>query len=413
MLGRLNALAGRPSSWFFLARVVALGSGLATVILTAKLLGPEGRGQVATFAVVAMMAASILGFGTGIAAYSLAAGGRDGARLGSALGVWAGIVGLAGAALGGIALASDVDFGLPDPLKPGLAVLIGGACAAQFLSTSLTQLAIGLERIGTASLGYGLPALLTGAITLLVAVVSPTVLACIVAQVIGWGASALILYHILALPRPHWAELGVLVRRARSAALGEVANALSYRLDVVVIAVLAGASAVGVYSFAVQLLEPLWIVATATASGLLIRLPTAPPGRWPDVARDAVLPVLGLTTIGVVAVVLLVPALVSVIGRGFADAQVVAACLGPGIVLLSGSKVLASYNLAAGRLGAGSVVATASVSVTTLADIILVPKLGAVGGAISATAGYGVSMGLWILLSRGLARRQRLSAAVP
>ena len=396
-----------PSSRLFVARAIGLTASIVTVLITARVLGPEGRGHVASFAVLTMTASTILGFGMGIGAYSLTASdGVDATALAPPFVLWACLV--VGATTV-IALATGAVGLLEAWVGPGgviLAPMAGLAAGTQFLSLGFTQFATGLGRSGVTALGYGLPSICIMIATLVAAVVMPSEPGFIGAQVAGWIVAATAMVVVLGLPiRPSSRGLRRLVARARTAGVGEVANALSYRLDVLILGPISGAGSVGIYSLAVQVLEPIWIVSSAASTGLLIRLRNIPRSEWWKTTSATLPLVIGLTALGAAGAIVLLPIMIAFVGRGFDQSQQVALVLAPGIVMLAVSKVLAAYNIASGRLGMSSFVGVATVVVTTALDLALMPRFGAIGAGIASSVGYGLSMVIWIVASRRLAQR--------
>lgn len=405
MRGTSTAVALRlksPTGRIFVARVIGLGAALVTLLITARLLGPDGRGHLTTFVVLTMIAATILGLGTGIGAYSLAASGEASAdELASWVGIWflAVILGsaIAGLALGVVGLLDD----LLGPTWGILVPLLAIGAGLQYLAMALTQLATGLGRSGAAALGFGLPALCVMVASVGVAMVRPDAFSFMVAHVAGWLAAAVALVLVLSLSlRPSRRGLAVLLGRARPAAAGDIFNALSYRLDVLLLGLISGPASVGVYGLATQALEPIWIIATSVSNGLLIRLREAQREVWARITARTLPSVVLLSAAGGLVVVVLMPLFIGLVGRAFGPSQVVAVALVPGITFLAVSKVLAAYNIASGHLGLSSVVGTASLAVTTALDLLLMPTLGATGAALASTVGYGASMLLWIGVSR-------------
>jgi O-antigen/teichoic acid export membrane protein len=387
-----------PSSRIFIGRALALIAGVVTVLVTSRGLGPDGRGHVATFAVLMTISSTVLGFGAGVATYSLVA--RDEAEaiaVGRGLVLWS--IGLLLAVAASAAAASTAGL-LAVWLGSTSGVVIGllavGA-AGQFLAMGLIQLATGDGRATTTALGFGLPSVLVMVATLFANVSGPSIEAFMAAQATGWIVAALVLALILAVPLvPSASAIRAIAARGRAAAIGDLANVLSYRLDILLLGLISGPAAVGVYSLAVQVLEPVWILATSASNGLLIRLRRLPAAEWAAATHRTIGPVTIVTAACAIATVALVPVAIAIVGAGFSGAQVAAAVLLPGIVMLAVSKILAAFQIASGRLGLSSGIATASVVCTTVADIALMPGLGATGAALASSIGYGVSMALWV-----------------
>lgn len=404
-----------PSGRIFIARLIGLVAALVTVLITARVLGPEGRGHLATFAVLMMFAATILGLGTGVAGYSMAASSEaEAPELGGWIGAWCvaviafvAIVALALQHLGVLEHLLGSTSGMVVPL---LAIGAG----LQYLATALAQLATGLGRSGAAALGFGLPSLGAMVATVAVAIVGPDATWFMGAQVAGLLAAVVALAVVLRVSlRPSRRGLGALLRRGRPAAIGDISNALSYRLDVLLLGLISGSAGVGVYSLATQMLEPIWIFATSISNGLLIRLRDAPRKTWSRATARTLPAVILLSAAGGIAVVALMPIVINVTGRAFGASQIVGIALLPGVVCLAVSKVLAAYNIASGRLGLSSVVGVGSLSVTTALDLVLMPSLGATGAALASTIGYGASMSLWIMASHRWAARLEPPPVLP
>ena len=389
---------GGPAGYVFVGRAVAMGSSILTALVASRLLGAEGRGVVVGFAAVQYLLASGLAAGTGSAVYLLASRREQTATgiAGSILTVGAGIAVLTSiAALGAIRL--DLSPHLLPGLDAAVVMVIGPAAGCQYVATAMIQLAMGTSRAAATMATLALaPAGLLGA-TLVVTVSHGNAASMVVAYAIAWAVAALVATAIVsARPRFSGAVSKRVLEVGSPAALGDIANALSYRSDVVLLALLAGPSAVGVYSLAVQAMEPLWLLAGSAAGGLLIALPRQSPATWRASTVRATLRVGIATAIGAGAVVLLMPFLAGVAGPSFADSPGVALLLAPAIVFLAASKTLAVVQLARGRLWLATAISASSLAVNTSSNALLIPTFGAAGAAIGSVISYGASALLWI-----------------
>ncbi|MBI3748467.1 MAG: polysaccharide biosynthesis C-terminal domain-containing protein, partial [Chloroflexi bacterium] len=169
-----------------------------------------------------------------------------------------------------------------------------------------------------------------------------------------------------------------------------------------------GVREVGIYSFAVQFLEPVWIIATSAVTGYLVGYGPLSSSAGLRALFRAAGTVAIITCGGLIALLLAMPSVVQVVGRGFVESLLPALLVSPGILFLSVSKVLAAHQLAAGRLWLSSSVASASLLVTTVADVVLMPHFGAIGASAASSVGYGISLALWIYTTRTYAARDRL-----
>jgi O-antigen/teichoic acid export membrane protein len=207
-----------------------------------------------------------------------------------------------------------------------------------------------------------------------------------------------------------------LIRTGLPASLGDIANALSYRADVLLLAWLAGTSAVGVYALAVQALEPLWILAGSAAGGLLLTLPSASPTEWRPRVRTTARRAALWTAAGTAVVIVILPGVVWVLGPSFGPTPAVALALGPAIVFLAVSKVTSVLQLVAGRLWWTSLISWTTLVVNIALNLLLIPAFGALGAALASTGSYFLSMCIWLVamsrFSPDSASRRRPSSLV-
>jgi O-antigen/teichoic acid export membrane protein len=406
-----------PSGPLFAARLSGLLASVVTALLLSAGLTPEQRGTVATFAILQMIAAIAAGFGTGVAAYVLVGEDPERAdRVSGAVLAWASIVLLTSLVAATLLESSGllrVWLGSTSGKAPIVPLLAIGS-TGQYLSLTFTQLGAGVSRTSYVATGFVLSPLAIMAGTLVAFLGRSDATGYMFVQAIAWiGSGAILVLAFRGTPRPTLRQLPHLLERGKAAAAGDIANALSYRLDTLLLGLITGPAAVGIYSLAVQVLEPMWIVATAVSNGLLIRYPITEVGRWVRDTKRAAVVVLALTALGVSAALLALPEVLSILRPAYSPTTTVALALGPGIIFLAGSKVLASYQVASGRLSLSSVVASASLAATTMFDLLLMPKLGAIGASAASSIGYGLSLLLWIYCFRTFRPRSGFGGRTP
>jgi len=232
---------------------------------------------------------------------------------------------------------------------------------------------------------------------------------------LGWAlAHAITALFALAATRRVWAPFALdelvdvaLARLAITMGAVQVVNLISYRIELFILDRYRGIGAVGVYSISMQAAEAIWLVAAAIATSV-----TAPavqedePGARRLIARSALR---GLVYTALLAAVVgiaapfLIPAL---FGHDFRHAARPLAFLLPGIVAYAPVSILVVYlSVRRGRPRLSLAVAVVGLIVTATASVVLIPKHGAGGAALSSTIGYvaGGTMA-WIFFRR-LARR--------
>jgi O-antigen/teichoic acid export membrane protein len=409
-----DALPLGPTGILIVTRVAALLTGLFAVMISARLYGADGRGVLAAFAVLQFLGATGLALGSGSGAFLAAHQGKYAlSDVASGLVTVAVGLGLLTGAIAGFAWMTGFWSVLVPRTSGEIAVALGPAVAGQYLVLGCSQVAMGAGAAWRTAFGWILgPLVMLGSVAI-AGVAGLSVGDLLIVQSFVWSLTGLTFVVVCGARMPSLRVAVDIVRLGRGAALGDLTNALSYRLDVLLVVWLAGTSAAGVYSLATQLMEPLWLLATSTAGGLLIgfrgqdervrRRSTARGSRRVGI----------LTTVGVLGVVGLMPVVSALAGPGFEGAVVIGAFLGPGIVFLAVARVLAAYQTSMGRLWLGSAIATVAVTIAVLGGLILIPSMGAIGAAIVASSSYGFACLLWLISFRGFDPSHASSGAHP
>jgi O-antigen/teichoic acid export membrane protein/O-antigen ligase len=381
------------------ARVGTLLVSLAAGVLSARALGPHDRGLLAVAVTASAIFAAGCAVGKDTANLRLAGRSPDSYRyavrrsVGFAVGAGSGLAGLWG--LAAVVAGPAVRLGL-DPATFLLTLLLGPVA---LLAMLLGAAEVG--RGGAATYNLVLVGSLGGYLAGLAALVAAgraTPATVTGAYLAGQLGAVLIL---LARARSGPAPAGPppdpgrrdpgLGREFRSSAwrayLPNLAQFGMVRAQLPVIALLAGAGAVGVYAVALALAEILLIVPVAAS---LVLVPSVANGAadWPAVARLARYTV-AVTALGGVALAAAGPVVVPVLyGAGFAPAVPVLWALLPGLAVFAAARVAQSYLTAIDR---PATIAAAAV-VASLAGLggllVLVPRLGAAGAALATSAGY-------------------------
>ncbi|RKN45478.1 O-antigen ligase family protein [Micromonospora endolithica] len=373
-------------------RVGTLLVSLVAGVLAARALGPHGRGLLA----VAIASSAVFGtmFAVGLDTANLRLAGRSpqmhryAARTSVRYALPAGAGAAALWALAGHLGGAPLRLGL-DQATFLLALAL---CPIVLLATLLGAAEIGRGRASTYNLTtIGSVLIYLGGLAALVALDRATPATVLGAYLGGQLTGVAVLMRQLtggrgleppapAARREYWSS-------ARRGFAPNLAHFGMVRLQVPVIQVLVGATAVGVYSVALALAETLLIVPIALS---LILVPTVANGHadWHQVARLAVRSS-AVTVLVAVALAgagsYLVPALY---GESFAPAVPVLWALLPGLVVFAAARVAQSYLTATDR-PAGTLVAAVAASVAGLGTmLVLVPEWGEVGAGIAASAGF-------------------------
>ncbi len=380
----------------FVAGIAAAGLSFFNVLITARKLGPEGRGSIAFVTTVAILGSQLASFGIEEATANIAGTEPERRRsLATNAGFFAllfgGLAALLVAALmvifpavrGGSGTAELVLVLVAIPLLL-LQFYLQFLIRADFHFT-ITNVVVLIAPVGNV-LVNGI-FVLTGHLTVISAVsvwvVSQLIATCALAwyvhaRLAGFGAWNLPLAR---------RSLGF----GAKAHLGRVMKTGNYRLDQWLLGSLSGPRELGLYSVAVAWTEALFFVPEALASALR---PHAVKGTEGDAAERATraFRVAQLLTIPlVVAVILAAPLLcVGVFGDEFAGSVGDLRVLAMGAFGIVGLKILANALVARGRVMASNVALMISFVVTVCAGLVLIPSFGGMGAAIASTVAYSV-----------------------
>jgi len=177
--------------------------------------------------------------------------------------------------------------------------------------------------------------------------------------------------------------------------LSNILSFLSYRLDLFLLNILIGPSAVGVYSIAVRLVEQLWMISQAVSIVIFPRLSAMNDDEELRAKFTAFMSRIVLWTTLVSAVLLAVlsrPLIALLFGLEFMAAYYALLVLLPGVVLFSCARVLANDLAARGRVGINLALAGLVITVNAIANILLIPFYGIVGAAMATSLSYIINL---------------------
>ena len=379
----------------FGGQVGVAGFSMVAAVVTSRVLGPSGRGEVAAAVNVAALAYLLGTLGLSPAVAYFAARGTIAypVLLGNSL--------VMGAMLGGVTAIATVGVATVFPAVMGdvpSGLLVLGVLWFPFTFTELylSYLIIGRQRL-FASNALNLVARVVSLLLISLACLAFPHPATVVVLTQGYSVIRLVLNLVymrrmgfLVRPRVElgafWTKLGYATRGRGN----DVLNFLNMRLDVVLLNVLSTPAAVGVYATAAVISELTWQPSLAVSKVIFPRTAAAPD------AGAALATTLASTRV-TFALTVLVGILVGavgwvaipvVFGDGFAGARSALLVLLPGSALWSLSRVLTAALSGMGLPQIGSVVAGASFALTITGDLLLIPRYGVNGAAVASTVAY-------------------------
>ena len=199
---------------------------------------------------------------------------------------------------------------------------------------------------------------------------------------------------------PSWREIWSALRLGVPGQLGSVAGFFSYRLDVFVVNYFLDPSQVGLYALGVVISESLWQIPQAAAVALLPRTARTidnTAGRFTCFVSRQVL--LLACVLGLLLAITSPVAVPMVFGERFAPSVAVIWWILPGTIALALGKVMSADITARGRPGFNSLVAISGGVMTILLDFVLIPRMGIRGAALASSITYFVEA---VLIAIGL-----------
>lgn len=378
------------------AKIAALVAATAQAVVTARFLGPEGRGVLTVVVLIGSTAALLLGSGINASTVFHVASRR--LRSFEAVQLSVAFV-MAVTIIVAIAAAPLLAGGVLETLLPGIppALIALGIASVPVLlmGAQLRAVLQGQQRIQELSITMaGEPVLalaLTGvAISVFAARPSIVAIAVLSASMLGVCFVAWLLHMPLSAyrPRVHRKKLRPLVRYGRRAHLANTLQFLNYRLDVLLVNAYLGPVGVGIYTVSTRMAELVWQVPDSIAFVLLPRsaasregVASLPRRAYGVTSLASLVAVIGLAALGNAVIPFL-------FGEDFASAYRPLLLLLPGTMLLAQAKVLSSVIAGRGFPHFNAYIAGVGVVVTVVLDVLLIPRWGMNGAATATTASY-------------------------
>ena len=393
---------------------VLVALGLFTGIVTARVLGPVGRGELALIVLVPAIGTVAGSLGIEYGTYYLwhASDGRLRPHL---LAAAAAVTAISGTVFG---TAGFIIVRLLEPQAgPGLGLLAAAGVPLSIANAVLTMALMAQHRVTAYNLSR-----LAGPVVYAAAVAwlwQASALA-VAAAVLAWFASLLVTVAIDIVliagsqpGRPRWDAQ--VARRSAGYGLRSYAGTLAQygtlRLDQVLLVALAGNGALGLYYAAVSLAEFVLQIANNIGSAMMAHLG----GRARDDQRRLALTTIvlvGLSATGVAALLMAYGAdiITLLLGRAYLAGLPALRILLPGSVLLAVARMLNGYFIAVGEARVFARASLASLAVTIAGSVVLIPRFQASGAAFASTVAYAVMLA-WLARTFRAAGPRRLAGA--
>lgn len=400
-----TGLGGRIAA-LFLVRVVALVAGFFATVAGARLLGTEAMGAVGQAMTVASISAMLANLGLNIAAiYALQRDPADAERTVARLMGLGVVTGVAAVVIAALAILATV---FVPALRPQILITAVPMAVSILIFELAGSLLLGLDRQASyvrATLLEGVGSL---AFTLLIlfAVAGTAdgfMAAAILGYLLGAGYAFAVVRGRVGSLRAAW-DGGFSRRVLAFGVRGQAGNIIQFmnlRLDLLLVPALLGLAAAGVYAIAVRVSETVLLAATSAGSLLFPAVAGQADARSTAVTEGIVRATLlvvagGAITLSIIAAPLLSIAFGPAFESGAAAVRITAAAMLP----LALFRLLAGDLKGRGRPGLVSIAALIALAITIVGNVLLVPRLGIDGAALTSLVAYGGAAAVLVVAYR-------------
>ena len=389
-------------------RVFTVAALLAITVLTARWLGPEGRGVYALVVLASGIGVTFLG-GLGSAlAYQISNRGRPQRTVVAnavALALGIGVLSL---------LGTIVVYLVSDDASLWWLVVAGAAQPPLLVGTALTWALLAADDHPNYNRAIVAPSALT--LLFLIALLGPgqlagdgpsSVLRALVAWLLAQCGTVL---WLLWLGRRRWLPLALgavtpggitgMLAFGMQTGMADLISFFNYRVDLFVLGLFRGTDEVGVYSVAVQIAEGLWFISSAIGVAIYARVGQLSREEAAELtARSMRHAIFVIAVLAVASMAVARLAIPLVFGTDYADAVVAFWLLAPGIVIFGLGRIFSTFfTNGLGRPRVPLTIAATSLSISVPLCFLLIPSLGMNGAAIATTVSYTAAMVLAIVL---------------
>lgn len=382
-------------------RALTVGSLLAITVLTARWLGPEGRGIYALVVLYSSVGVTFLG-GMGAAlAYEISNLGRPPrAVVANALTLALGI--------GTLALLVSLAIAWAAGGNLWWLAVAGAAQPPLLCSAALTWALLGADDHRNYNRAIIAPSALT--LIVLVVLLGPGQLAgagesSVRLALVGWllAQCATVLW-LLWLGRDRWlppqldavtpAALGAMLMFGLQTGLADLVSFFNYRVSLLVLQFFCGVEDVGIFSVAVQAAEGLWFISSAIGVVIYARVGMLPRHEAAELtARSMRNALFIIFVLGVVLALVAGVALPLLFGSAYDAAVAAFRLLLPGVIIFGLGRIFSTFfTNALGRPRVPLLIAGTSLALSLPLCLLLIPALGMNGAALATSISYTAAM---------------------
>lgn len=415
MMGRTSVFRGAAQT--VATNVVQVATVLANASLTARILGPGGKGAYDLFVTTAQIAQTIIGFSlpSGIT-YTVASRTLNLTRLSRFILAFAVLQGFLAAIVLFLLRSTHSSKLFIPPNLPAASPLVAAAVTALALSACYRSVLAGDRRFGAANIGDILKQFLAFVTILIAFFVGRSfhfnLLLLFVMANIATVAITASFYRKLGriVPTDASASGGIkeCLRFSLPCYFGNLVQFVNYRIDVFFVNSIAGPDKLGIYFVSVLLCQSINLVPSAAQAVLFPAIASNNRGNadLELIARaNRMLTALGV--LGAFAVAFLSRFAVPLFfGKAFSESILPLFILLPGCVVFITTNILAGYLNGVGKPQLNLISSVLAMSVQVPLELLLIPKLSISGAAAAATCSYFVNALVTLVLYHRTTRAQ-------
>lgn len=192
------------------------------------------------------------------------------------------------------------------------------------------------------------------------------------------------------------AETNEVLGYARKTFIADLAQMLAYRCDIWLVLYFLTPHDLGQYVLAVNLGQMLWILPNVIGSVLMPHT-SRNPFDAAAVARLGRVAVALLTMVGVVVAILGLWMVPFLYGADFYPAGFILVLLMPGMIAIAATKIYSNYLAGLGEVGVNQRASLITLVLSIVLDLILIPLLGLPGAAIATSLAYIVTLAVVLI----------------
>jgi O-antigen/teichoic acid export membrane protein len=385
----------RDSVFIFASRIIAFLIQASTGLALARLLGPEGRGKYALLLLSPMMLSMALSFGIGTSnVFFISRRRLASARL-FANALWLGLLLGLLATVTAFLSAEQIVKHFMRGVKPRELQLISLSVPFVLWFNYLLGMAQGLQRFTLFNLANLLRPLMF--LSLFVVLFHGSVeglTAGLWSYNFAYMVAALTLVVVLR-PRPlalFTCDLSALREQMRyglPAYVAELTTFLFYRVNLVFIGYFLDSEQAGYFAIVILVAESLWFLSNSVGTALLPfaaeRSTAQAQGMIPQVVRHVL-----FLTLCFILVLLVIdrPLIRLAFGAAFEPAVTPLRLIYPGILAMSGMKILSSYILSRGKPKLNAMTACIGLLFNIILNVSLIPRWGVSGAAVASSVSF-------------------------